>query len=96
MSLLNKRDLIMLKIAGIDVGNDSIKVMMDGMREPIHVPNIVAPGYERYILQEEDSSLKALDVMVYSPSLAKNNQRYFVGQLAMEHEDNLELEETDN
>lgn len=86
----------MLKIAGIDVGNDSIKVMMDGMREPIHVPNIVAPGYERYILQEEDSSLKALDVMVYSPALAKNNQRYFVGQLAMEHEDNLELEETDN
>lgn len=86
----------MLKIAGIDVGNDSIKVLLDGMSEPIQVPNIIAPGYERYILQEEDSSLKALDVMVYSPSLAKNNQRYFVGQLAMEHEDNLELEETDN
>jgi plasmid segregation protein ParM len=86
----------MLKLAGIDVGNDSIKVVMDGMRDPITVPNIVAPGYERFILQEEDSALKALDVMVYSPALAKNNQRYFVGALAMEHEDNFELEETDN
>ncbi len=86
----------MLKLAGIDVGNDSIKVVLDGLRDPITVPNIIAPGYERFILQEEDSSLKALDVMVYSPALKKNNQRYFVGNLAMEHEDNLELEETDN
>lgn len=86
----------MLKIAGIDVGNDSIKVALDGLRDPITIPNIVAPGYERFILQEEDSALKALDVMVHSPSLNKNNQRYFVGNLAMEHEDNIELEETDN
>lgn len=87
---------MMLRLAGIDVGNDSVKVAADGLRVPIQVPNVIAPGYERYILQEEDSALQALDVIVYSPALAKNNQRFFVGQLAMEHEDNLELEETDN
>lgn len=86
----------MIKLAGIDIGNDSVKVVLDGSQEPIQIPNIVAPGYERYILQEEDSAIQALDVMVYSPSLAKNNRRYFVGQLAVEHEDNFELEETDN
>src|SRR5690554_822612 len=86
----------MLKLAGIDVGNDSIKVVLDGLRDPITVPNIVAPGYERFILQEEESPLQALDVMVHSPALAKKNQRFFVGALAMEHEDKIELEETDN
>ncbi|WP_127588616.1 ParM/StbA family protein [Paenibacillus koleovorans] len=86
----------MMKLAGIDVGNDSIKIALDGVREPIVVPNVVAPGYERHILQEEDSPLKALDVMVYSPRLNKNNQRYFVGLLATENEDSMELEETDN
>lgn len=48
------------------------------------------------VLQEEDSPLKALDVVVSSPALTKNNQRYFVGLLAVENEDNIELEETDN
>jgi plasmid segregation protein ParM len=86
----------MIKLAGIDIGNDSIKLVLDGSREPLIIPNIVAPGYDRHILQEEDSPIKALDVMVYSPALAHNNQRYFVGLLASEHEDNIELEETDN
>ncbi|MDF2651015.1 MAG: hypothetical protein K0Q73_6820 [Paenibacillus sp.] len=86
----------MIKLAGIDIGNDSIKLVLDGSREPLVIPNIIAPGYERHILQEEDTPLKALDVMIYSPSLSQRNQRYFVGQLALEHEDNLELEDTDN
>ncbi|MDR6552160.1 ParM/StbA family protein [Paenibacillus qinlingensis] len=86
----------MIKLAGIDIGNDSIKLVLDGSREPLVIPNIIAPGYERHILQEEDSPWKALDVVIYSPSLSQRNQRYFVGQLALEHEDNLELEDTDN
>ncbi|MEW9702113.1 hypothetical protein [Paenibacillus sp. SI8] len=86
----------MNKLAGIDIGNDSIKLVLDGSREPLVIPNIIAPGYERHILQEEDSPWKALDVMIYSPSLSQRNQRYFVGQLALEHEDNLELEDSDN
>jgi plasmid segregation protein ParM len=86
----------MIKLAGIDIGNDSIKLVIDGGQEPIVIPNIVAPGYERSILQEEDSPLKALDVMIHSPRLAKSNERYFIGQLAMENDDNVELEETDN
>lgn len=86
----------MIKLAGIDIGNDSVKVALDGMNEPIIVPNVVAPGYERHILQEEDSPIKALDVLVHSPKLSRNNERYFVGLLAMENEDNMELEETDN
>lgn len=86
----------MIRLAGIDVGNDTIKVVVDGINEPVIVPNVVAAGYERLVLQEEDSPLKALDVMVYSPKLARNNQRYFVGMLAVENEDNVELEETDN
>jgi plasmid segregation protein ParM len=86
----------MIKLAGIDIGNDSIKVVLDGSIEPLVIPNIIAPGYERHILQEEDSPWKALDVVIYSPSLSQRNQRYFVGQLALEHEDNLELEDTDN
>ncbi|WP_135555575.1 ParM/StbA family protein [Paenibacillus cymbidii] len=86
----------MIRLAGIDVGNDTIKVVVDGINEPVIVPNVVAAGYERLVLQEEDSPLKALDVMVYSPKLARNNQRYFVGTLAVENEDNVELEETDN
>jgi len=91
-----ERSGIMVKLAGIDIGNDSIKVVLDGVREPFIIPNVIAPGYERMILQEEDSPIKALDVMVHSPALKRNNQRYFVGLLAIEHEDNLELEETDN
>src|SRR5437879_6453183 len=86
----------MIKLAGIDIGNDSIKLVVEGTQEPIIVPNIVAPGYERSILQEEDSPLKGLDVMVHSPVLANSNQRYFVGLLAMENDDNVELEDTDN
>lgn len=85
-----------MKLAGLDVGNDSVKVVVDGAAEPILVPNVVVPGYERMVLQEEDSPLKALDVVVSSPALMKNNQRYFVGLLAVENEDNIELEETDN
>ncbi|MGG1514016.1 ParM/StbA family protein [Paenibacillus oryzisoli] len=86
----------MIKLAGIDIGNDSIKLVVDGSKDPFVIPNIIAPGYERHILQEEDSAWKALDVVIYSPSLSQRNQRYFVGQLALEHEDNLELEDTDN
>ncbi|TMV49688.1 ParM/StbA family protein [Paenibacillus mesophilus] len=86
----------MIKLAGIDVGNDSVKVALDGSNEPILVPNVVAPGYDRHILQEEDSPLKALDVVIQSPKLGKRNQRYFVGLLAVENQDNTELEETDN
>lgn len=85
-----------MKLAGLDVGKDSVKVMVDGAAEPVIIPNVIVPGYERIVLQEEDSPLKALDVVVSSPALAKNNQRYFVGLLATENEDNFELEETDN
>jgi len=85
-----------MKLAGIDVGNDSVKVVLDGSREPIIMPNVVVPGYERMVLQEEDTPLKALDVIVNSPALARNNQRFFVGLLAVENEDNVELEDTDN
>jgi plasmid segregation protein ParM len=91
-----KKEDEMIKLAGIDIGNDSIKLVIDGEQETIMVPNIVAPGYERAILQEEDSPLKGLDVMVHSPRLARSNQRFFIGQLAMENADNVELEDMDN
>ncbi|WP_223192363.1 hypothetical protein [Paenibacillus sedimenti] len=45
----------MNKLAGIDIGNDSIKLVLDGAKEPLVIPNIIAPGYERHILQEEDA-----------------------------------------
>src|SRR5690606_275278 len=61
-----------------------------------HHSERISPGYERHILQEEESPLQALDVMVYSPKLKKKNQRYFVGLLASEDQDNAELEDTDN
>jgi plasmid segregation protein ParM len=85
-----------MKLAGLDLGNDSIKIVLEGGNEPLFVPNVVAPGYERHILQEEDQPLKALDVVVYSPKLTRNNERYFVGLLATENEDNTELEDMDN
>ena len=75
----------MIKLAGIDVGNDTVKVVLDGSKDPIVIPNVVVPGYERMVLQEEDSPIKALDVIINSPALAKNNQRYFVGLLAVEN-----------
>lgn len=86
----------MTKLAGVDVGNDSVKVLLEGFREPIVVPNVVAPGYDRLVLQEEDSPIKAFDIVINSPSLRRNGGRYFVGALAVEHEDNFELEESDN
>lgn len=86
----------MIKLAGIDIGNDSVKLVISGGHEPVVIPSVVSPGYERHVLQEEDSPLKALDVMVYSPKLKKKNQRYFIGMLASEDQDNSELEETDN
>lgn len=84
------------RLAGLDVGNDSIKLVFDDNSEPLLIPNITAPGHDRFILQEEDSPLKALDVVIHSPALQRNNQRYFVGLLAMEHEDKIELEDSDN
>ncbi|WP_027085722.1 ParM/StbA family protein [Cohnella panacarvi] len=86
----------MIRLAGIDIGNDSVKLVVSGSNEPIIIPSVISPGYERHVLQEEDSPLKALDVMVYSPKLRKKSQRYFVGLLASEDQDNAELEETDN
>jgi len=86
----------MIRLAGIDIGNDSVKLVLNGQNEPIVIPNVISPGYERHILQEEESPLQALDVMVYSPKLKKKNQRYFVGLLASEDQDNAELEDTDN
>ncbi|WEK53498.1 MAG: ParM/StbA family protein [Candidatus Cohnella colombiensis] len=86
----------MIRLAGIDIGNDSVKLVVSGSNVPVIIPSIVSPGYERHVLQEEDSPLKALDVMVYSPKLKKRSQRYFVGLLASEDQDNAELEETDN
>ncbi|MFC4778768.1 hypothetical protein ACFO9Q_18390 [Paenibacillus sp. GCM10023252] len=86
----------MVRLAGIDIGNDSVKLVVSGGQEPVVIPSVVSPGYERHVLQEEDSPLKALDVMIYSPKLKKQNQRYFVGLLASEDQDNSELEETEN
>ncbi|GGH12788.1 ParM/StbA family protein [Paenibacillus segetis] len=86
----------MIRFAGIDVGNDSVKLVVDGSQQPIIIPSVVSPGYDRHVLQEEDSPIKALDVRIYSPKLKKKNERYFVGLLAMEDQDNSELEETDN
>ncbi|MBB6735016.1 ParM/StbA family protein [Cohnella zeiphila] len=86
----------MFRLAGIDIGNDSVKLVVGGGGEPIVIPNVVSPGYERLVLQEEDSPLKALDVMVYSPKLRKKKSRYFVGLIASEDPDNTEQEETDN
>ncbi|MFC4808755.1 hypothetical protein [Paenibacillus sp. GCM10023250] len=86
----------MIRLAGIDVGNDSVKLVLEGATEPVVIPSILAPGYERHVFQEEDAPLKALDVRIHSPKLKKNRERYFVGLLAMEDQDNSELEETDN
>ncbi|WP_027091609.1 ParM/StbA family protein [Cohnella thermotolerans] len=86
----------MIRLAGIDIGNDSVKLVVNGQGEPTIIPNVVSPGYERLVLQEEDSPLKALDVMVYSPKLRKKSARYFVGLIASEDPDNSEQEETDN
>lgn len=85
-----------MKLAGIDIGNDSVKVILDGTTEPIIIPNIVAPGHDRHILQFEESPLQALDVAVHSPQLAKRDERYFVGLLATENHDNMELDESEN
>ncbi len=85
-----------MKLAGIDIGNDSVKIVLDGSTEPIIVPNIVAPGYDRAILQFEESPLQALDVSVFSPKLSRNGERYFVGLLATENDNNLELDESTN
>lgn len=85
-----------MRLTGIDLGNDSIKVVFEGAQEALVIPNIVTPGYERSILQEENSPLKALDVQVYSSALAQNNRRWFVGLMATEMEDSIELEDTDN
>ncbi len=86
----------MIRLAGIDIGNDSVKLIVSGSNEPIVIPNVVSPGYDRLVLQEEDSPLKALDVMVYSPKLKKKSVRTFVGLIASEDQDNAEQEETDN
>lgn len=86
----------MIRMAGIDIGNDSVKLVVNGLSEPVIIPNVVSPGYERHVLQEEDAPLKAMDVMVYSPKLKRKSARYFVGLLASEDQDNNELEETDN
>lgn len=85
-----------MRLAGIDVGNDSIKVALDGGGEPIIIPNIVAAGHDRHILQYEESPLQALDVSVYSPQLTRRSERYFVGLLASENHDNVELDEGEN
>lgn len=86
----------MEKVAGVDIGNDSLKVITGDQQDPLVIPNVVVPGYRRQVLQEEDSALEALDVQVDSPAFSYSPQHYFVGRLAVEDEDNFEIEETDN
>lgn len=69
----------MEKIAGVDIGNDSVKVILGDQQEPVIIPNVIVPGYERRILQEEDSPLEALDVTINSAALSDEKRRYFVG-----------------
>ncbi len=90
-----------MRVVGIDIGNESVKLVEDfgsnsSSYGPLVVPNVIAKVYGRQVLQEEESALSALDVIINSSSLELNNQRYFVGQLAIEHEDSLEIEDTDN
>jgi plasmid segregation protein ParM len=90
-----------MKIVGIDIGNDSVKLIEEisgdqSRNTPLVVPNVIATAYGRQVLQDEESPLSALDVVINSPSLELKNQRYFVGQLAIEQDDSVELEDTDN
>lgn len=84
----------MVKSIGLDIGNDSVKLAMEGGR--LSIPNIVAPGSPRNLLREEENVLEALDVEVYSRSLTGGWRHYFVGDLAVEDEDNMEMSEIDN
>lgn len=84
----------MVRSVGLDIGNDSVKLVLDGGR--LAIPNIVAPGSPRNLLREEDNVLEALDVEVYSRSLTGGWKHYFVGELAVEDEDNLEMSEIEN
>jgi plasmid segregation protein ParM len=90
-----------VKLVGIDIGNNGIKIAEEIYREnesngSLIVPNVVARVYGRQVLQDEESPLSALDVIINSSALELNNQRYYVGHLAMEQEDSQEIEETDN
>lgn len=84
----------MVRSIGLDIGNDSIKLVMEGGR--LAIPNIVAPGSPRNLLREEDNVLEALDVEVFSRSLTGGWKQFFVGELAVEDEDNLEMSELEN
>lgn len=84
----------MVRSIGLDIGNDSVKLVMEGGR--LAIPNIVAPGSPRNLLREEDNVLEALDVEVYSRSLTGGWKHYFVGELAVEDEDNMEMSEVEN
>ncbi|BCJ86561.1 acetate and sugar kinases/Hsc70/actin family protein [Effusibacillus dendaii] len=57
----------MVRSVGLDIGNDSVKLVMEG--GVLAIPNIVAPGSARNLLREEDNVLEALDVEVFSRSL---------------------------
>lgn len=77
-----------VKEIGVDVGNDALKLCMNGTtfdgKEKLEIMNVVAPGYNRRILGgiEKGQLVNLLDVTISKDGVPFDIGRYFVGGLA--------------
>jgi hypothetical protein len=70
----------MCKTFGVDIGNSDLKIVSDN--EYLSIKNIIAPGRERRIFEQEKGELMDyLDVTIESKG--ESLGRFFVGELAL-------------
>ena len=86
-----------VRIAAVDVGNDSIKAIFGKMDSELNIPNVIARDVEdRPVIGIEEldtkNPLEGIHIRVHSPALKDNNVIYRVGNLATKSENATELD----
>lgn len=68
--------------AGADIGNDSLKMFVNGFEEQLTIPNVTQEIDTRKVIKYEANILDGLHVRIESEALAKTIGSYAVGALA--------------
>ncbi|MEK5357956.1 ParM/StbA family protein [Paenibacillus sp. FSL L8-0709] len=81
-----------IRMAAIDIGNDTLKAYVQGLNQEIWIPNVIAEiGESRDIVELEKHPLDGLHVEIVSGALKRGQGVFAVGKLAGGYSHNDEL-----
>lgn len=73
----------MIRLAAVDVGNDTVKALLGPDKTQMTIPNIIAPTSKHRIIKEmENTIVEGLHVSISSDCLKQGYGNYLVGELA--------------